>query len=170
LFRLAEHHQIQLEAHYIHSRYNALTDNLSRQKTVPDWHLTLQVTQNIFRRWGTPDIDLFATRRSAVLPVYATLDRTDRQAAFHDAFSRTWNFRLAWIFPPPALIPRVLHHLNSATGNFILIVPRWEKVFWRPDVKVRAIQSPIRIASHLHLVDLTTGQPPANARALNLEA
>ena len=96
LFRLAEHHQIQLETHYIPSRYNALTDNLSRQKTsglAPD----AQVTQNIFRRWGTRDIDLFATRRSAVLPVYATLDRTDRQAAFHDAFSWTWNFRLAWI-------------------------------------------------------------------------
>jgi len=59
---------------------------------------------------------------------------------------------------------------SEFAGIFILIVPRWEKVFWRPDVKVRAIQSPIWIASHLYLVNLTTGQPPANARVLNLEA
>ncbi|CAH4009205.1 unnamed protein product [Pieris brassicae] len=43
-----------------------------------------------------------------------------RYACYHDAFSRCWQYDLAWIFPPPALLPRVLQQLNLSQGNFII--------------------------------------------------
>jgi len=129
------------------------------------------VTTPIFRIWGTPVIDLMATRLSAVVPKYVTLLATDHQAEFIDAFSRPWHFPLAWIFPPPALVPRVLQSLNSATGTYILVVPRWEKVFWRPDLKARATAPPLPInCAAPRLIDLSTNLPPVNVKSLHLEA
>ncbi|CAH2020341.1 unnamed protein product, partial [Acanthoscelides obtectus] len=82
------------------------------------------------------------------------------KAEFVNAFTRKWNYELAWIFPPPPLIPRVLQHLDRCRGTFILIVPRWEKAFWRPALKKRATDPPLIIANlQEHLLDLqTTGR------------
>uniref|UniRef100_A0A8D8S6S7 Uncharacterized protein n=1 Tax=Cacopsylla melanoneura TaxID=428564 RepID=A0A8D8S6S7_9HEMI len=80
--------------------YNTLADRLSRNLALPEWHLTEEATSAIFKRWGTPEVDLFASHRSAVVPSYVTLDPSDPLALFTDAFSRPWVFNLAWIFPP----------------------------------------------------------------------
>ncbi|KAI8421228.1 LOW QUALITY PROTEIN: hypothetical protein MSG28_008290, partial [Choristoneura fumiferana] len=113
---------------YIPGICNDIADSLSRQKSFADWHLSERVTNLIFLKWGTPEIDLFATRQSRVVPAYVSRDVKDKEAQFTDAFSRVWQFNLAWIFPPPSLIPRVLAHLNQARGTYIIIVPRWEKL------------------------------------------
>ena len=171
LFQLAAAHNIHLNAQFIPSRYNTVADCLSRNRRLPDWHLSPQVTSHIFSAWGTPVIDLMATHASAVVPRYVSLLATDRNAEFTDAFSRPWHFPLAWIFPPPALVPRVLQHLNSATGTYILITPRWERVFWRPDLKARATARPLRIDCVApRLIDLATNRPPENSASLRLEA
>lgn len=170
LFRLAEDHDILLSARYIPGLYNTIADCLSRRRPLPDWHLQPSVTAPLFRRWGTPAIDLFATHASKVVPRYASLSATDGEAEFVDAFSRRWNFPLAWVFPPPPLIPRVLHHLNAATGVFLVVVPKWERAFWRPDLRSRALAAPVRIDTRPpRLLDLATGLPPANAASIVLE-
>jgi len=40
LFRLAELHNITVNAQFIPSRYNTVADCLSRQRPLPDWHLS----------------------------------------------------------------------------------------------------------------------------------
>nr|CAI5846212.1 unnamed protein product [Callosobruchus analis] len=162
---------ITIQPQYIPGKYNSTADHLSRGRLLPDWSLSKIATQQLFRKWGTPEVDLFATNLSAVVPNYVTMDATDHKAYFINAFSRQWVFRLAWIFPPPALIPRVLKHLNSAVGSYIMIAPRWEKVFWRPDLRDRAIDGPILIPDlRMHLKDLTTDLPPPRCDDLRLEA
>ncbi|XP_048479249.1 uncharacterized protein LOC119694378 [Plutella xylostella] len=106
-----------------------------------------------------------------VVPRYVTRDLRDPAADFHDAFSRTWTYKLAWIFPPPCLMHQVLYAMNQAQGKYIVICPRWLNVFWRADLKARALCPPFTIHNlHRVLKDTTTGQPPPQVDRLVLEA
>lgn len=138
--------------------------------TCPVTKLLRRVTKLLFRKWQVPTMDLFASQQAHVVQTYCSLDRTDNQAAFHDAMSLTWHFPLAWVFPPPYLIPRVLAHLNNSSGTFLVVVPRWENVFRRPDLKSRALALPFTVSNLAEvLVDTTTGLPPHNVHEITLE-
>ncbi|CAG9138738.1 unnamed protein product [Plutella xylostella] len=63
-------------------------------------------------------------------PSIVSEEANDTQSQFVDAFSRKWEFKLGWIFPPPSMIPRVLHHLNDSKGTYLLVAPVWEKPHW----------------------------------------
>uniref|UniRef100_A0A2A4K1K2 Reverse transcriptase domain-containing protein n=1 Tax=Heliothis virescens TaxID=7102 RepID=A0A2A4K1K2_HELVI len=156
---------------YIPGIYNDVADSLSRQRSLSDWHLSMKVCNQIFQKWGVPEVDLFASKDSKVVPAYVSRDAKDKDALFIDAFSKRWEYRLAWIFPPPSLIPRVLAHLNQAKGSYILIVPRWNRVFWRSDLRSRAIDRPFQIRNlHHHLKDLTPQTNLTRIQHLRLEA
>lgn len=170
IYHLSAQMKAQLNVFYIPGRYNTMADRLSRGTALPDWHLSEAVTRQIFQRWGIPQIDLFASHQSKVVPLYVSIDALDHQAAFINAFSQNWEFQLAWVFPPPPLIPKVLQHLNKASGWYLVVVPRWEHVFWRNDLKRRAVDSPFLVkALHQQLMDLSTGLPPPNVKDLSLE-
>lgn len=171
ILKFAQENQMTLIPKYLPGRYNGLADSLSRHKSHQEWHLDHRIRTIIFQRLGTPEIDLFATKISAVVPRYVSEDHRDKLSEFTDAFSRPWSYKLAWIFPPPALIPRTLQHLNISHGHYILIAPRWEKAFWRAEVKKRAVRPPFRIKNlRAHLLDLRTNLPPRDIRNLSLEA
>lgn len=162
--------RIQLSIYHIPGYYNCHADHLSRKKAPPEWHLLPRITKIVFRKWGTPAIDLFASNIAHVVPKYCTLDRTDKAAALYDALSIEWHFPLAWVFPPPHLVPKVLAHMNNATGTFLVVAPRWKNVFWRPDLKSRALAPPFTIRNLSQvLVDATTGLPPCGAMEMTLE-
>ncbi|KAI5635286.1 hypothetical protein NE865_11978 [Phthorimaea operculella] len=170
IFQLLQKHRIRLNLYHLPGKYNVEADDLSREKRISEWHLLPALTEIVFAKWGTPEIDLFASNRAHVVPQYASLDVTDDQAVFADAFSQIWKYNLAWIFPPPFLIPRVLTHLNQSQGLFLLIVPRWEKSFWRPDLKRRAVAAPFTIRNlNSVLIDTMTNRPPPRVHELTLE-
>ncbi|CAG9138717.1 unnamed protein product [Plutella xylostella] len=171
LFHVMDEHNIEMIPQYIPGQLNTEADLLSRQKTQTEWYLTEEACREIFDRFGTPVIDLFASRTAHILTRYVSRDCRDLNAEFHNAFSRRWQFPLAWVFPPPHLVPRVLAHLNSAVGMYILIVPRWHKVYWRPDVKRRAVRAPFTITNLCHrLLDTRTCRPPPQVDQICLEA
>ncbi|KAI5646183.1 sortilin, neurotensin receptor 3, domain-containing protein [Phthorimaea operculella] len=171
VFQILDQHDIQISVYHIPGNYNYHADRLSRYKTPSEWHLLPPVTQVLFKKWGTPTVDLFASRRAHIVPTYCTLDRSDKQATFYDALSMQWNHQLAWLFPPPHLIPRVLAHLNKARGTYIIIVPRWENAFWRPDLKSCAQDAPFTVRNLPRVLrDVTTMLPPAKVSEMTLEA
>lgn len=171
LLSLCHQAQITIHPQFIPGRYNLTADSLSRKKKIAEWSLSPSVTRKIFERWGTPEIDLFATESSAVVPLYVSQDPRDKNAVFTNAFSRKWAFSLAWIFPPPTLVPQVLQHLNNAVGTYIVVVPKWEKSFWRVDLRQRATAPPYQIRNlQHHLVDLSSAAPPPEVNKLRLEA
>ncbi|XP_037294505.1 uncharacterized protein LOC119189336 [Manduca sexta] len=171
LLELVDHLNIVLRPHHLPGLCNTEADHLSRNRVAAEWHLTGEETSRLFGMWGTPDLDLFASQTAHVVANYVSLDLSDSNAYFHDAFSRSWHYRLAWLFPPPSLIPRVLDHLNSASGQYILVAPKWTKSFWRPDLKNRALKRPVKLRNlEKTLLDTTTMLPPAQVGKLHLEA
>ncbi len=162
---------ITLSAAYLPGKYNGIADRLSSKKPLLEWHLLREARERIFSKWGIPEVDLFASARSAIISRYVTLDARDKNAIFIDAFSRIWRLNNAWIFPPPSLIPRILAHLNKCQGQFILIAPKWEQTFWMTDLISRCNEPPITIENlDRCLVDLSTGLAPSQVEALTLQA
>lgn len=160
-----------MTAQYFPGRFNSEVDALSRGKVCPEWHLMPTATQNIFEIWGTPQVDLFASKMAHVVMTYVSADTQDQKAYFHNAFLHQWNYELAWLFPPPNLIPQVLFQLNTAKGLYILIAPKWKMVFWQADLQARAIRDPYRIPNLPQiLIDTRTGIHPPEIQDIHLEA
>ena len=65
-----------------------------------------------------PEVDLFASRLNAQLPVVFVSFHPDLQAIRINAFSLSWWNRPSYAFPPFAVIGKVLHKLvlDVATG------------------------------------------------------
>ena len=91
----------------------------------PDWHLVPSVFCQVVSLWGTPQIDLFASRQSALLARFM-LWRTAVWLVAIDALSRVWDFSLAFLFPPFPLLRRVVRRLEVSGGVFLLVFPLWE--------------------------------------------
>ncbi|XP_047539545.1 uncharacterized protein LOC125072953 [Vanessa atalanta] len=160
---------ITMTAEYIPGKFNDIADRLSRGKQAAEWHLLKPALNVIFRRFGVPQIDLFATKETRVVQNYVSNNCQDSSALFCNAFSRPWRFQLAWVFPPPSLIPRVLQHLNTAQGTFLIVAPMWKRVFWLPDLRRRALCKPLKIQRLSQvLVDHTTGLPPSRIQDIKL--
>lgn len=63
-------------ASYIPSRENTDTDRESRRSNIDtEWELSDNVFEKIIQRWGTPSIDLFATRANAKVYKYCAWKR-----------------------------------------------------------------------------------------------
>ncbi|MCP5014251.1 MAG: hypothetical protein GY938_03090 [Ketobacter sp.] len=84
----------------------------------------------IFNRWGTPEIDFFATSRNCVLGKFASWG-PDPRATLIDSFQSDWaSFSSVYLFPPIPLIPRVMQKIVMERAKGILIVPNWETQMW----------------------------------------
>ena len=49
---------------YIRSAQHLHADFVSRNKVLPDWHLSSKVAQKLFQTMGYPQVDLMATSKS----------------------------------------------------------------------------------------------------------
>ena len=74
IFLLCHHYQIVLVARHIPGARNVLADSLSRKGQVlpGEWSLNPTVFLAVTRLWGTPMVDLFATKRNALLPFFVS--------------------------------------------------------------------------------------------------
>lgn len=87
LAKFLEANEIHLKATYITSALNSVADGLSRQHTrlhTIEWLLHPHVVHTLFRHFGTPQIDLFASHLNHKLPLYISLN-PDPQAIASDA-------------------------------------------------------------------------------------
>ena len=123
LLKWTEDVDVHLEARYLPGQNNVLADLLSRrdQAIATEWTLHRQVAKALLSSWGSPSIDLFASRLNAQLPVYCSLVPDD-QAALEDAFRHPWDNLDVYAFPPFALLGKVLSRVRqfrncSMTGS-----------------------------------------------------
>ncbi|XP_068227864.1 uncharacterized protein [Palaemon carinicauda] len=88
----AEKEHIELTARFIPGKKNVLADGLSRvgQVVGSEWSLHPEVARTLLGKWGSPEIDLFATRINTQLPVFCS-PVPDPTAAFEDTFQHPWD-------------------------------------------------------------------------------
>ena len=90
---------------------------LSRGQESKEWFLNPQVVNRIFGKMGRAQVDLFASRESAHLPVYFSIDRKDRRVAEINALIQRWQFKKKYASPPPQLIPLILAKIRDFGGS-----------------------------------------------------
>ena len=160
--------QISLLPVYVRGMGNTVADYLSRGKTT-EWFLSPATARRIFHLFGTPDIDLFASRTTAQLPKYMSLDRRDHHAYAVDALSQPWTFPLLYAFPPPTLVPTVVNKLRGLPCKMLLIAPCWSDAPWLPMLLEMLCDLPRRIRpTPTLLTNTATGYPVSNSENLHL--
>lgn len=137
---------VHIRARYLPGRLNALADCLSRKNNVvqTEWTLNQRVLTQVFRVWGTPHIDLFATSLNNRLPVFVSPVLAP-EAYAADAMSLSWKGMWAYAFPPFPLILPSLKKIQLEECQVCLIAPLWEGQAWFPILMSLLIAPPIRL-------------------------
>ena len=151
-------HKVMIAPAYLPGVANLGADDLSRGTKSREWFLDPALASRVFRHLGEPEVDLFASNRSAQVERYFMLDWKDKRATWINALEREWDFKLMYAFPPPQLIPRILDRMNEHRGTLILITPSWTRVAWLPELIQMSMKQPLRLPLQQSTVsDLSTG-------------
>ena len=79
--------------------------------------------------WGTPELDLFASRLNCQVNVYVSW-KPDLSAVAIDAFSIPWSAILCYMFPPISLLGQVLRKVVEEKAEAISIALLWTTQYW----------------------------------------
>ena len=143
----AEDHSVTLLTQFVRGESNVVADCLSRGHQVisTEWTLHQQVCDTLWRLWGYPLIDLFATRMNYRLPNFVSPFR-DPMAVATDAFLFPWDHMELYAFPPFHVVRKVLNKLYASKGTKLtLIAPFWPQREWFPDLVGFSIDAPRRL-------------------------
>ena len=133
LLTWAMHHGISIHAVHLPGKENTIADLLSRLSDSPtEWSLLETVTHLIWVQYGRPEVDLFAAPDNHKLRTFCAL--TPHPRAWRvDAFTCDWQNLVAYAFPPPALIARVLRKVQAdGCTSLLLVAPVWPSQPWFP--------------------------------------
>lgn len=127
-------HQCWIQARYLPGRFQVASDPLSRGREMHlDWALLAQTFRRITAKWGTPEVDLFATRETAQVPKFVSW-QPDPLAVGTDAFSLKWAElgMLLYLNPPFSLIARAVAKIAGEQSEtvFLLVTPEWRGAYW----------------------------------------
>lgn len=117
---------------------------LSRRGQVlpTEWTLNLQVCQKLWRLWGRPSIDLFASSQNKRIPNYCSLV-PDREAIAVDAFLMDWTGMDTYAFPPFKIINLVVKKFALLdSGRMTLVAPFWPAREWFTEVVEMLVDFP----------------------------
>lgn len=136
---------ISLLARHIMGSLNVLADQLSRHQVDPkEWTLATKVTNELFRLWGTPLVDLFANRWNHRIPSYVS-PCPDEDAWGVDALSMPWTGMVGYAYPPGILLPKVLGKMAEEPCELLLIAPLWPGRNWYPQLLSLLTEPPLML-------------------------
>ena len=84
----------------------------------------------------------------------------DSEAEAFDALAQLWDFDLAYAFPPPQIISRVLQKIEASSGTFILITPFWPAQKWFASIQLLKVVEVRKIPPSPPVIDLQTNERP----------
>ena len=140
--------QICLTAEYVSSIDNHLADWESRNsQDSSEWKLCPMLFKIIYKKFGTPLVDLFASHLCHQLPRYMSW-RPDPQSIATDALHQDWKNQFCYAFPPFSLIGRVLRKVQKDQTKLIIVTPAWQSQSWYPTLLKMAIADPFLLPKH----------------------
>ena len=140
-----EAQHIVVRARHIPGCLNVIADHLSspNQPIPTEWSLHPEIMKRIFRVWGTPEVDMFATLSNSHLPRFMSPVPEPRALAV-DALSQDWQGRSMYMFPPFPLLSKVVQKLRSThVAEVILVAPWWPSQPWFPLLLRLCVEHPL---------------------------
>jgi hypothetical protein len=135
IWEWVQSHGGYLTATYINTKDNVIADSLSRkQHDESDFMLGKAYFNHICMKFGNPEIDLFASYKSAQCKKYISF-LPDPGSCWVDAFTYSWSDNFFYAFPPFNMIQRVLNKIVNDNGKGIVVVPDWPSQSWYPTYK-----------------------------------
>lgn len=152
IWQWCEARRLWIHASYIRSRENTEADRGSRVKNIDtEWELSAEVFDKIVSRWGTFQIDLFASRNNAKCSKFCSWHR-DPEAFVIDAFTLDWKDLNFYAFPPFAMILRVIRKIISDQAQGVVVVPDWHTQPWYPSFTSLLMEPPLVFKPSSHLL------------------
>ena len=153
-------HKLWLSACHLPGSSNREADAQSRMIDVQnEWKLSPTIFNKLCKRWGKPEIDLFASRITHQLDLYVSW-RPDPGAHQIDAFSFVWHSYF-YAFPPFSLIDRCLQKIQQDKAHGILVAPRWAtRPWWAMLMQLAQETIEIKHAARLLINPCTGAQHP----------
>ena len=126
----AETNNNWLTVAHISGKSNTIADSASRHfKDHLEWELNGSIFKSICKVWGSPQIDLFASRNNFKIPKYVSW-HPEPYSWKVDAFSFKWTDYFFYVFPPFRMVGRVALKLLLDRSRAILIAPEWPTQPW----------------------------------------
>ena len=94
-----------------------------------EWKLNEKLFAKICNTFGTPEIDLFASRLNAQLDRYCSW-KPDPGAIAVDALAESWSDQYFYAFPPFNLIGKCLQKIELEQAEGLMVVPFWPTQPW----------------------------------------
>ena len=107
-----------------------------------EWSLHPEIVEHIFRVWGTPEVDMFATLSNSHLPRFMSPIPEPRALAV-DALSQDWQGRSMYMFPPFPLLSKVMQKLRSTQVAEVILVAWWPSQSWFPHLLRLCVEHPL---------------------------
>ena len=132
---------LQISAAHIPGKENFEADKNSRKfQDEAEWQLNPKIYKAVCDTFGTPEIDLFASRINGKTEKYVTWKP---EAFAVDAFYINWRHHFIYIFPPFSLLTKVIKKVCQDQANLML----------RPD---KTAVHPLAEKLMLHIIKFNT--------------
>jgi hypothetical protein len=166
---------LTLWAVHIAGADNTLADKLSRPNQVltrdlfksVEWELSQSIANLIFTHWGTPWVDLFATRANRKVPTFCSRV-PDPLALKADPMTMNWSQGLLYAYPPLSFILQVLAKARREEAEVIAILPWWPARGWFPLVLDLLVDLPILLPLQPDLLVNPAGESYPSLSTLHL--
>ncbi|XP_063411285.1 uncharacterized protein LOC134694218 [Mytilus trossulus] len=146
---------IWLTAAHLPGSENCEADYESRNSNDDtEWELDSEVYIKIEQLFGSPDIDLFASRLNYKVTPYCSY-RPDPNAKLVDAFTFNWGTNFNYIFPPFSILGAVLRKIVQDQADAIVIAPLWPTQPWFPKILQLLVDCPRILPVKKSLVTLS---------------
>ena len=125
--------------------------DLVRDRT--DLQLQPSVFKLLTKKWGRPEIDLFASRHNYLIEPFVSC-RADPDAYAIDAMCLRWREKYGYIFPPFSMLSRVLQKLQEDQARALVVAQLWRTQVWFPKMCQMLISQPVLLPKWASLLQL----------------